>query len=128
MNEKKEPKVIGIGGVFFKANDVEESNNWYKKNLGFDVNEYGVSFESRNIVNKDEMDILQWTIFKKDSDYFNPSKKEFMVNYKVQNIEDLIIKLKDNGVTILDDLAIYDYGKFIHIMDNDGNKIELWES
>jgi len=50
-----------------------------------------------------------------------------MINYQVQNIEELISKLKENGVTILDSLATYDYGKFIHIMDNEGNKIELWE-
>ena len=70
---------------------------------------------------------LQWSPFKKDSDYFEPSKKEFMINYRVQNIEGLISKLKETGVTIVDELAIYDYGKFIHIMDGEGNKIELWE-
>ena len=50
-----------------------------------------------------------------------------MINYQVQNIEGLVQKLQENGVTILDSIATYEYGKFIHIMDADGNKIELWE-
>lgn len=50
-----------------------------------------------------------------------------MINYRVQNIEGLLDKLKENGVTILDDIVTYDYGKFVHIMDTQGNKIELWE-
>jgi len=65
--------------------------------------------------------------FKKGDEYFAPSKKEFMINYTVQNIEGLVNKLKENGVTILDNMETYDYGKFIHIMDAEGNKIELWE-
>ena len=64
---------------------------------------------------------------KKGDEYFFPSKKDFMINYQVQNIEGLINKLKENGVTILDSIATYDYGKFVHIMDSEGNKIELWE-
>jgi predicted enzyme related to lactoylglutathione lyase len=70
---------------------------------------------------------LQWCPFQKGSEYFTPSKKDFMINYRVQNLESLIIQLKENNVTILDDVATYDYGKFIHIMDAEGNKIELWE-
>jgi len=70
---------------------------------------------------------VQWKPFKKGDSYFEPSKKEFMINYQVQNIEALVVKLKENGVTILDSIATYDYGKFVHIMDADGNKIELWE-
>jgi predicted enzyme related to lactoylglutathione lyase len=70
---------------------------------------------------------LQWSPFKKGSEYFAPSTKEFMINYRVQNIEGLVAKLKENGVTVVDNIASYDYGKFVHIMDMEGNKIELWE-
>jgi predicted enzyme related to lactoylglutathione lyase len=121
------PKVTGIGGIFFFSDNTKEIKNWYAKNLGFDINEWGsVSFEYRD-VNKPEVIIpLQWSPFKKDSDYFAPSKKEFMINYRVQNIEGLVNKLKENGVTIVDDIVTYDYGKFVHIMDGEGNKIELW--
>lgn len=122
------PKVTGIGGIFFFSDDPKEMKEWYAQNLGLEVNEWGgVSFESRNIDKPEEVHSLQWNPFKKGDEYFSPSKKEFMINYRVQNIEGLVNKLKENGVTILDDIATYDFGKFIHIMDKEGNKIELWE-
>ncbi|OON70543.1 VOC family protein [Hymenobacter sp. CRA2] len=121
------PKVTGIGGIFFFSDNPQAARDWYTNNLGIEVNEWGSTFESRNIDRPDEVNQLQWSPFKKGSDYFAPSEKEFMINYRVQNIEGLVSKLKDNGVTILDDIATYDYGKFVHIMDAEGNKIELWE-
>jgi len=122
------PKVTGIGGVFFYSDSLQETKEWYAKNLGIEINEWGSSsFESRNINNPDETNSLEWKPFKKGDDYFSPSKKDFMINYRVQNIEGLVNKLKGNGVTILDSIATYDYGKFVHILDKEGNKIELWE-
>jgi predicted enzyme related to lactoylglutathione lyase len=122
------PKVIGIGGIFFFLENLQETKDWYAKNLGFEINDWGSSsFESRNINKPEEINSLQWCPFKKGDEYFSPSKKEFMINYRVQNIEGLVNKLKENGVTILDDIETYDYGKFVHIMDTEGNKIELWE-
>ncbi|WP_324677428.1 VOC family protein [Hymenobacter sp. GOD-10R] len=121
------PKVTGIGGIFFFSDNPKETREWYAQNLGFDITEWGSSFESRSANNPDEVTHLQWSPFQTGSDYFAPSKKEFMINYRVQNIEGLVHKLKENGVTILDDIASSDYGKFVHIMDTDGNKIELWE-
>ena len=122
------PKVTGIGGIFFFSDNPKETKEWYAKNLGFDVNEWGsVSFEYRDVDKPEEIIPLQWSPFKKGDEYFNPSQKDFMINYRVQNIEGLVSKLKENGVTILDDIAVYDYGKFVHIMDAEGNKIELWE-
>ena len=122
------PKVIGIGGIFFFSDNTKETKDWYAKNLGFDVNEWGsVSFDYRDVNKPEEIIPLQWLPFKKGDEYFAPSKKEFMINYRVQNIKGLVNKLKENGVTVLDDIATYDYGKFVHIMDAEGNKIELWE-
>jgi len=121
------PKVTGVGGIFFFSDSPKEAREWYHKNLGIETNDYGSSFESRNRNKPEEINTLQWTPFKKGSDYFAPSKKEFMINYTVQNIEGLVDKLKENGVTILDSIETYDYGKFVHIMDTEGNKIELWE-
>ena len=121
-------KVTGIGGIFFFSDNVQETKEWYAKNLGLEINDWGSSsFECRNVNKPEEICSLQWTPFEKGSEYFAPSKKEFMINYRVQNIEGLVIKLKDNGVTILDSIASYDFGKFVHIMDSQGNKIELWE-
>jgi predicted enzyme related to lactoylglutathione lyase len=125
--ESLSPKVTGVGGIFFFCENPKETREWYQKNLGIDTNDYGASFESRNMQNPDEINILQWSPFKQGSDYFAPSKKEFMINYRVQNIEGLLEQLRQNGVTILDEIQSYDYGKFLHIMDAEGNKIELWE-
>jgi predicted enzyme related to lactoylglutathione lyase len=121
------PKVVGIGGIFFFSDNPEETKEWYTKNLGLETNEWGSSFEFRNANRPDEINYLQWSPFKKESEYFSPSKKEFMINYRVQNMEGLVEKLKANGVTILDAIETFDYGKFVHIMDSEGNKLELWE-
>lgn len=122
------PKVTGVGGIFFYSDNLKESKEWYAKNLGMEINDWGSSsFESRNINRPDEITSLQWKPFKKGDEYFSPSKKDFMINYTVQNIEGLVNKLKENGVTVLDSISSYDYGKFVHIMDAEGNKIELWE-
>jgi predicted enzyme related to lactoylglutathione lyase len=121
------PKVTGIGGIFFFSDNPKETKEWYSQNLGLETNEYGSSFESRNINKPEEINTLQWSPFKKGSEYFAPSEKEFMINYRVQNIEGLVKKLKEKGATILDSIETFDYGKFVHILDPEGNKIELWE-
>lgn len=121
------PKVTGIGGIFFFSDKPDETKKWYATHLGLEVNQWGSSFEFRNAHRPDEINYLQWSPFEKGDAYFAPSKKEFMINYRVQNIEGLLKKLKENGVTVLDEIKTYDYGKFVHIMDADGNKIELWE-
>ncbi|MCW3083395.1 MAG: Glyoxalase-like domain protein [Bacteroidetes bacterium] len=121
------PKVIGIGGIFFKSSDPASTTDWYSKNLGLTSAPYGVVFEFRNSNRPDEINYLCWSAFKKETNYFKPSEKEFMINYRVQNIEGLLRNLRKSGATIVDTIQKVDYGKFVHIMDPDGNKIELWE-
>ncbi|MBG0780956.1 MAG: VOC family protein [Bacteroidales bacterium] len=121
------PRVTGIGGIFFFSDNPEKTRQWYADHLGLAVNEWGSSFEFRNANRPDEINYLQWSPFKQGSEYFQPSKKEFMINYRVQHIEKLVENLRSNGVTVLDSIETFDYGKFVHIMDADGNKIELWE-
>lgn len=125
--DNKEPKVTGIGGIFFFSEDPAKTREWYAKELGLAVNEWGSTFETRNANNPEEVNYLQWSPFKDGSEYFQPSKKPFMINYRVQNIEGLVEKFKANGVEVVDEIATYEYGKFVHIMDPEGNKIELWE-
>lgn len=98
------PRVTGIGGIFFFSDNPNESRKWYAENLGLEVNEWGSSFEFRNANRPEEVNYLQWSPFKKGSEYFAPSEKEFMINYRVQNIEGLVKNLKANGVTILDEI------------------------
>lgn len=96
------PKVTGIGGIFFVSKNPKETREWYGKNLGLAIDDYGSPFEFRNAVRPDEINYLRWSPFEKGSDYLAPSEKEFMINYRVQNIEGLVKKLKQNGVTIID--------------------------
>lgn len=121
------PKVVGIGGIFFRSENPVAVREWYSQNLGMEVNEYGSLFEVRNAKRPEEINYLQWSPFNEKTTYFDPSKKEFMINYRVQNIEGLVRKLKENNVVVLDSIEVYEYGKFVHIMDAEGNKIELWE-
>jgi len=121
------PKATGIGGIFFRSKDPVKAREWYGKNLGLEINQYGSTFEFRNANRPDEINYLQWSPFKEKTTYFNPSEKEFMINYRVQNLVGLVKKLKENGVQVVDEIQEYDYGKFVHIMDHEGNKLELWE-
>ena len=132
--EKKEiimndttPKVTGIGGIFFQSKNQKEIREWYGENLGMVIDEYGSAFEFRNANRPEEINYLRWSPFEEGTEYFKPSEKEFMINYRVQNIEGLVRNLRKNGVTIVDDIEEFEYGKFVHIMDPEGNKIELWE-
>lgn len=126
MAEKK-GKVTGIGGIFFKSKNPNKISEWYYKNLGMAENEYGSLFEFRRSDEPNEIGYLQWGPFKEDTEYFNPSQKEYMINYRVENIEELVEELKKNGVKVLDKIETYEYGKFVHILDPENNKIELWE-
>jgi len=119
--------VTGIGGIFFKCENPEEVKKWYAKHLGLVTNEYGSVFEFRNTDAPEQKGYLNWSPFKKDTTYVEPSKKDFMINYRVENLEKLLDELKEGGVQILGEMEMYEYGKFAHIMDPEGNKIELWE-
>jgi len=120
-------RVTGIGGIFFKCSDPSKTKEWYSTHLGMLTDQWGAPFEYRLSDRPDVKGFLQWSPFAADTEHFSPSDKEFMINYRVEHIEDLVKQLQAAGVTICDDIATYDYGKFVHIMDNDGNKIELWE-
>ena len=121
------PKVTGIGGIFFRSKNPKEIREWYGKNLGLAINDFGSPFEFRNANRPGEINYLNWNPFDEETEYFAPSEKEFMINYRVQNIEGLVKKLEVNGVTLVDKIEEFEYGKFVHIMDPEGNKIELWE-
>lgn len=120
-------KVTGIGGIFFKCKDPDNIKDWYSKNLGLNTDKYGALFEFRQADNPEKEGYLQWSPFAENTEHFEPSKKEFMINYRVENMEELVEELKANGVTVLDEIETYDYGKFVHILDPENNKIELWE-
>jgi predicted enzyme related to lactoylglutathione lyase len=126
-NDNKMKKVTGIGGVFFKCKDPQKMNEWYKTHLGLNTNQYGAVFEWRQAGDSTQKGFTTWSPFKESTKYFEPSTKDFMINYRVQNLEALVEELKKEGVTVVDKIEAYDYGKFVHILDIEGNKIELWE-
>ena len=122
-------KVTGIGGIFFKCNDPKKMTEWYEKNLGLNTNPYGgATFEWFEGADSTKKAQTQWQPFPENTKYFEPSAKDFMINYRVENLEALVEELKKNGVTIVDTIETYDYGKFVHILDAEGNKVELWEA
>jgi predicted enzyme related to lactoylglutathione lyase len=126
-NNNKMKKVTGIGGIFFKCKDPGKMKEWYKTHLGLNTNDYGATFEWREADDSTKNGSTSWSPFSETTKYFEPSTKDFMINYRVADLEALVEELKKEGVTIVDKIESYDYGKFVHIIDMEGNKVELWE-
>jgi len=123
----KMKKVTGIGGIFFKCKDPNKVKEWYKTHLGIDAGQYGASFEWYQDAEGKKKGLTQWNVNSQTAKLYEPSTKDFMINYRVENLEVLVEELKKEGVTVLDKIETYDYGKFVHILDVEGNKIQLWE-
>lgn len=120
-------RVTGIGGIFFKCKDPKQMREWYKTHLGIQTNQYGAVFEWRQGADSSQKGFTQWSPFKETTQYFAPSTKDFMINYRVDNLEALVEQLKKENVTITDSIESFEYGKFVHILDMEQNKIELWQ-
>lgn len=120
-------RVTGLGGIFFQCQDPDHIKSWYARHLGLHMDAYGTSFEWRQTGDATRKGFTQWSPFREQSDYFAPSEKPFMINYRVADLEALVPLLREEGVTILDEITHFEYGKFVHILDPEGNKIELWE-
>jgi catechol 2,3-dioxygenase-like lactoylglutathione lyase family enzyme len=121
-------KVTGIGGVFFKVKDADASRKWYQEHLGIPIEDYGGSaFKWRDAQNPQRLGSTVWSPFPENTKYFQPSTASFMVNYRVDHLDELLAQLRAAGVRVDDKVEDYPYGKFGWIYDPDGNKIELWE-
>lgn len=120
-------KVTGIGGIFFKSKDPKALKDWYHTHLGLNTNDFGATFEWREDQGNNQKGSTTWAPFDENTQYFAPSTRDFMINYRVADLEALVDALKKEGVTVLDAIETYEYGKFVHIMDLEGNKVELWE-
>lgn len=121
------PGITGIGGIFFVSEKPDSLQAWYQEKMGLKTDDYGAVFEFRNALNKEELNYLRWSVFSKSNSYLKPGKADFMINYRVRNLKAYIKILESKGVLFVDTLQIYEYGKFIHLLDADSNKIELWE-
>ena len=121
-------RITGIGGVFLKCKgDSAALAAWYQKHLGMPLEEWGGAILRWPDDKAGDEGLTVWNLANKDSQWFSPSESAFMINYRVTDIEELVANLRENDVQILDEIQSYDYGKFVHIMDLEGNKIELWE-
>jgi catechol 2,3-dioxygenase-like lactoylglutathione lyase family enzyme len=121
------PRVLGIGGVFFKAQDPEALGAWYREHLGFEVEAWGgARFEWKKPGDAHSAYTV-WSPFKADTDYLRPSSKPYMLNLLVSDLEGLLAKLRSEGVAIEDRREDGDYGKFAYVLDPEGTLLELWE-
>jgi predicted enzyme related to lactoylglutathione lyase len=121
-------KVTGIGGIFIKAKNPKTLAAWYRDNLGveFGENTYA-NFKWINEPDTNAPGITVLSFFKEESEYFNPSKNNCMLNFRVKDLHTLLRELSHKGVDVIDKTEYHSYGSFGWIMDPEGNKIELWE-
>ncbi|TDH29323.1 VOC family protein [Segetibacter sp. 3557_3] len=120
-------RVTGIGGIFFKCKDPGKVRDWYKTHLGLNSDKYGTVFEWRQGADSSKKGFTQWSPFAETTKYFGPAERTFMINYRVANMDQLVKQLKNEGVQVMDSIQVVEYGKFVHILDVEGNKVELWE-
>ena len=122
-------RVTGLGGIFFKSSNPERLYQWYEKHLGItrEPHGQGSAFHWRNVDDPEQKSLTAWSIFPKDTKYFGASGADCMINYLVENLDELLATLKAEGVEVDPHREDYDYGRFAWITDADGNRIELWE-
>ena len=121
-------RITGIGGVFLKTKtDPKELAAWYQKHLGMSLEEWGGAILRWPNDQAEDKGLTVWHLAAKDSDWFSPSTSSFMINYRVDNLEEMLSQLKAAGIEIAKGIEHHENGKFAWIMDPDGNKVELWE-
>jgi predicted enzyme related to lactoylglutathione lyase len=121
-------RITGIGGVFFKSrNDSAELAAWYQTHLGLSLESWGGAILKWPDDKADDEGLTVWNVAKKDTQWFSPSDSSFMINYRVDNLDELIAQLRADGIEIIQGPESHENGKFAWIMDPDGNKVELWE-
>jgi catechol 2,3-dioxygenase-like lactoylglutathione lyase family enzyme len=120
--------ITGIGGIFFKAKDPEKLAAWYQEHLGLEVEDFGgVTFREEPAQENKRQAYTLWSPFPSDTEYFAPSEKPFMINFRVVDLDGLLAKLRGEGVTVDDQVQKSEFGYFGWAMDPEGNRIELWE-
>ena len=121
-------RVTGIGGIFFKAKDAASLQAWYKRHQGIDVQVWGgASFGWTDGEGEPVAGTTAWLLDPQQSDHFAPSSASFMVNYRVADLHALVEALKEEGCNVLEKIDESEYGKFVWVIDLEGNKVELWQ-
>jgi predicted enzyme related to lactoylglutathione lyase len=127
LTQSQEPGVTGIGGMFFKADNPAELRAWYERHLGIDTGQPGVNFFWRREDEPSSLGFTVWSVFSRESDYFGPGEQDFMINYRVNELDALLERLEEQGVSRIGSVEEYWYGRFAWIADGEGNRVELWE-
>jgi predicted enzyme related to lactoylglutathione lyase len=120
-------KVTGLGGVFFRSADPQALKEWYREQLGIESESWGFAFRWREREDPEQQGYTVWSPFSEGTEYFAPSTKQFMVNYRVDDLDALLPRLAAAGVEIVGDVQEAENGKFAWVLDPEGNKLELWE-
>ena len=121
-------KVTGLGGLFFKATDVDTTRDWYSKHLGLEFSEWGGwGWEWRDRDDPDRVGRTEWAPFKADTEYMAPSDQPFMMNFRVDDLDAMIQQLTAAGIELIGEPEDTEYGKFAWVMDPNGIKLELWQ-
>jgi predicted enzyme related to lactoylglutathione lyase len=120
-------KVLGVGGVFFKSKDQDALREWYERVLGMEFEDWGGIFFTPDMAADQPGAGTVFTSFEIDTDYFDPSTKEFMINLMVDDLDEIIERCASHGVDPVETFEDEPNGRFAHIMDLEGRKLELWE-
>jgi predicted enzyme related to lactoylglutathione lyase len=120
-------RVTGIGGIFFQAKDPQQTREWYQQHLGIESEAWGAVFNWREHDNPAQTGTTAWSVMREGTPHFQPGQQEFMVNYRVADLDALLVALKAEGVAQIGETDVHEYGKFAWILDPDGRKVELWE-
>ena len=121
-------RVVGIGGIFFKARDPERLRDWYRRHLGLEITEWGgTGFDPHLKSPAGRQATMVWSIFPADSKYFDPSPAGFMINYRVENLDEVLAALRAEGCEVDDRVESSEFGRFGWVADSEGNRVELWE-
>ena len=121
------PKVFGIGGVFFKVRDGDALRDWYRRVLGFEIADWGGVFFTPEAAARHPGAGTVWSPFASDTDHFAPSKRDFMINLMVDDLDAMLARCKEHGVEPVKLFGDEANGRFAHIMGPEDIKIELWQ-
>ena len=118
-------RVLGIGGIFFRARDPQSLAAWYREHLGVPL-ESGQTYGTFESDGRGEKTV--WSAFPADTSYFGHGATPFMVNYRVRNLEAILAQLRAAGAKVEDRVEEYENGRFGWASDPEGNRFELWEA
>jgi catechol 2,3-dioxygenase-like lactoylglutathione lyase family enzyme len=127
MSDAGRHKVLGLGGVFFRARDPAALAAWYREHLGFDVHDFGGAFGAMFAFGEHEPGCQLWTAFPADTPYFGSADQPQMLNFRVADLDGLLAQLRAGGVTVDEEVQRSEHGAFGWCVDGEGNRVELWE-